>query len=82
MIRLKVKVELLEDGWYLVQCPAIEGLLAEGQTVGEALDNLRGNAQALYEMCQDEGLTFVTDQPQVRPEDIVWQIEIPQQMAA
>jgi len=73
--RLPIKIERLEEGGYLAHCPAIQGCHAEGHTIGEAIDNLRSVAQAIYELCQEKGLCFVTDSPNMPVERIIWQLE-------
>jgi predicted RNase H-like HicB family nuclease len=80
--KLPVTVEQLEDGWFLLECPAIQGLMAEGRTVGEALDNLADVARAMYEVCQERGLVFAAGRPALTPDAIIWQIEVPQKAVA
>ena len=75
--RLPVKIEFLEEGVYLASCPAIQGCHAEGRTIGEALDNLQSVAKAIYELCKEKGLPFVTEAPDVPLDKVKWQIEIP-----
>ncbi len=75
--RLPVEIEWLDEGVYLADCPMIPGCHAEGKTIGEALDNLRSVAQALYELCQEKGLPFIPDLPGVSIEEVMWQVEFP-----
>ncbi len=74
---LSVEIEPLEEGGYLATCPAIPGCHAEGQTVGEALDNLRDVARVIYELSREKHLTFVPNHPEAQPEAIFWQVRIP-----
>jgi len=36
-----VKIEQAEDGWLVVECPALPGCVSQGQTEEEALANIR-----------------------------------------
>ena len=36
-----VTLEKDEDGWYVVECPAIPGCVSQGRTEEEALENIR-----------------------------------------
>ncbi len=74
---IPVEIEELEEGGYLAVCPAIPGCHAEGNSMGEALDNLRQVASVLYELCIEKGLIFLPDHPDARPDAILWQVEIP-----
>lgn len=35
-----VKVEQAEDGWFVVECPALTGCVSQGETEEEALTNI------------------------------------------
>jgi predicted RNase H-like HicB family nuclease len=78
MFELQVELTQQEDGWWLIRCPAIQGLLVEGQTIGQALDELPVVAQALWESCREHDRPFVAAHPEAKPEDITWQVTIPQ----
>lgn len=77
ILELPVEIEILAEGGYLALCPDITGCHAEGKTMGQALDNLRDVARVIYELCQDQGLVFVTNHPEAKLHDIVWKAEIP-----
>jgi predicted RNase H-like HicB family nuclease len=36
-----VKIEQVEDGCFVVECPALPGCVSQGQNEEEALDNIR-----------------------------------------
>jgi len=36
-----VTLEKDEDGWYIVECPAIPGCVSQGHTEEEALENIK-----------------------------------------
>jgi len=55
-MRLKVVLEPSEDGGYTVYVPSLPGCISEGETIEEALANIR-EAIALYlEPLEEEGL--------------------------
>lgn len=76
-LELAVTLELMAEGVYLAQCPKISGCHAEGKTIGQALDNLRDVTRAIYELCQEQNLIFVTGHPEIELDDIVWKVDIP-----
>jgi predicted RNase H-like HicB family nuclease len=53
---LPIEFESLEDGRFLAVCDAIQGCLAEGDSVGEALENIEDAARVLLELRQEDGL--------------------------
>ncbi len=73
---IPAEVELLEEGGYLAICPIIHGCHAEGDTLGEALENLQDVARVLLECMVEDGLPWpselreLSDQP-LREELIV-----------
>ena len=60
-----VTLEAAEDGWIVVECPALPGCVSQGKDEKEALENIREAITAYLESLQDEGLPF--------PEDVVTQ---------
>jgi predicted RNase H-like HicB family nuclease len=54
--QLKVEVEPLEDGRYLAVCPDLEGCLAEGDTIADALENIEDVARVIIELCREKDL--------------------------
>ncbi len=54
--RLRVEVEVLEDGRYLAVCPDLEGCHAEGDTIAEALDYIEDVARIIIELCREKHL--------------------------
>ena len=49
-IHLPIIIEMDEDGYYIVSCPLFRGCHSYGETVDEALGNIR----EVIEMCLDE----------------------------
>ncbi len=66
---LPVEIEPLAEGGYLVICPEIMGCHAEGDAIGQALDNLHAVARVIYELCLEKQLIFVTNHPEVNLEN-------------
>lgn len=48
--QLPVLVERDEDGFYVVECPALEGCYTQGETLDEALRNM----QEVVALCLEE----------------------------
>jgi predicted RNase H-like HicB family nuclease len=65
---LPVVVEALDGGGYLATCLAIQGCLAEGNTVGEALENLEDVAAVLLRLQNETGLPMPSGLDEFRPE--------------
>ena len=53
--QLDVTVEPLEDGRYLAVASNLNGCLAEGDTIAEAIDNLEDGARAILEYRLKQG---------------------------
>lgn len=51
-----VTVEKDEDGWYIVECPAIPGCVSQGRTEEEALENIKDAIVECLEVRAEEGL--------------------------
>ncbi len=46
---MPVIVEKGEDGFYVVECPILEGCYSQGKTIDEALQNIRDVIELLLE---------------------------------
>jgi len=55
-IVLPIEIEALEDGRFLAICDVIQGCHAEGDTVGEAIENVEDAARILLEVRKEDGL--------------------------
>ena len=51
-----VTLEKDEDGWYVIECPAILGCVSQGRTEEEALDNIREAISECLTVRAEEGL--------------------------
>ncbi len=38
---LHITIEKAEDGWFVVECPALPGCVSQGKDEKEALDNIK-----------------------------------------
>lgn len=54
---LPIEIESLEEGGFLAICDAIQGCHAEGDTVGEALENIEDVARIILELRKEKGLS-------------------------
>jgi len=51
-----VTLEKDEDGWYIVECPAIPGCVSQGHTEEEALENIKDAIVECLQVRAKEGL--------------------------
>jgi len=51
-----VTLEIDEDGWYIVECPAIPGCVSQGWTEEEALENIKDAIAGCLAVRAEEGL--------------------------
>jgi len=49
-LHLPIIIEMDEDGYYIVSCPMFRGCHSYGETIDEALENIR----EVIEMCLEE----------------------------
>ncbi len=49
-IHLPIIIEIDEDGYYIVSCPLFKGCHSYGETIDEALENIR----EVIEMCLED----------------------------
>ncbi len=52
----RIEIQPLEEGGYLAVWPPLQGCHAEGQTIAEAIDNLRDVTRVLLELRAEDGL--------------------------
>ena len=73
---LQVEIESLEDGRYLASCAQIAGCHAEGDTVGEALENLEDVAVLLLRLEHQRGLPKPRDLKEFKPSKLPLQAQL------
>lgn len=61
-----------EEKFWMARSSAIQGLLATGETLDQLFAELPSVVQALFEVCREKGWIFITDAPDVQPDDILW----------
>jgi len=61
-----VTIEQDEDGWYVVECPAIPGCVSQGRTQQEALENIKEAIELCLEVRQEMGLPLTIETHEVR----------------
>ena len=52
---IRLRVEPLEEGGFLATSPDIQGLIAEGRTITEAVEIAQGLARKILESCLEHG---------------------------
>ncbi len=55
-MKFLVTVDRDEDGWFVVECPALPGCVSQGRSLDEALRNIREAVQASLETRVARGL--------------------------
>jgi antitoxin HicB len=68
--RYTVLFEPAEEGGFVVTCPALPGLVTEGDTLEEARRNAVEAIQGYLESLAKDGLPFPPEDPQARVEII------------
>lgn len=61
-----VLFEPAEEGGYVVTCPALPGLVTEGESVAEARDMVADAIRTYLESLAKDGLSLPEDKPLVR----------------
>ena len=57
-MKLKVVLELQEDGGYTVYVPSLPGCISQGETIEEALKNIKEAIELYLEPDEDELMEF------------------------
>ena len=73
-MKLKVILRREKEGGYSVAIPALPGCFSEGETVEQALANVREAAEGMIEVLNDHGEPFRGLEPDADP--IVREIEL------
>ena len=55
-MKLLVTIVPDENGFFVVECPAIPGCISQGRTEQEALENIKEAAQLCLELRAEEGM--------------------------
>ena len=65
-----VKVEQAEDGWFVVECPALPGCVSQGKTEEEALANIQ-EAIVAWLWAEDQKAVAAFSQTTTQPPHLV-----------
>ncbi len=55
-MKLLVTIEEDEDGYYVVECPSLPGCVSQGETVEQALANIREAVEGILALRRKRGL--------------------------
>jgi predicted RNase H-like HicB family nuclease len=58
-MKFVVTIEQDEEGWYVVECPALPGCVSQGKTRAEAIANIREAIEVSLETRKARGLGTV-----------------------
>ncbi len=61
MAKYKIILEPAEEGGYVVSCPAILGTYSQGESVYEAVANIKEAIELSLECYRDDGVPFPKD---------------------
>lgn len=67
-MKFLVTLERDDQGWIVVECPALPGCVTQGRTVDEALLNVREAIEASLETRRAQGLPLALDVVEVEVE--------------
>ena len=67
-MKFLVSLERGEDGWIVVDCPALPGCVSQGRTVDDALKNIKEAILASLETRRAQGLTMGLEVAEVEVE--------------
>ena len=71
-MHLKVVIEEDEEvGGYIVSCPSLPGCFSQGDTIEEALENIKEAIQACLESLGEDEIKFYLTKPSSRIVDVV-----------
>ncbi len=77
-MRLAVIITPEQERGYFVECPDLPGCLSQGETIDEALKNIREAAEGYLEVMQEEGDDLPEGLPQgVLPLLVIIEVESP-----
>lgn len=64
-MKLAITMYRDEDGWFVVECPAIPGCASQGRTEDEAIENIREAIALCLEARKEAGLPLTIDMREV-----------------
>jgi len=60
--------KLMSNGWYFAQCEQVPGAMTQGETIEEALENLKEALQLVLEAEREHGIVRDIDKTIIRRE--------------
>ena len=69
-LRLTVILESEEDKGYSVHCPALPGCSSQGDTLEEALSNIKEAIHGVLKVRQEQGVLIPRETPEILTEEI------------
>ena len=69
-MQFTITVDRDEDGVWITECPSIPGCVSQGESLKEALANIREAILLCLEVRKDEGLPLPVETPEVVAEEI------------
>ena len=69
-LKLTVILESEEDGGYSVHCPALPGCSSQGDTMEEALSNIKEAIRGVLEVRREERMPIPRETPEIVTEEI------------
>jgi len=70
-MKFKVVLEEDEEGGYVVECPALPGCVSEGDTIEEALENIKEAITACLESLGEKDIEEFLEKPSTRVLEVV-----------
>jgi predicted RNase H-like HicB family nuclease len=64
-MRFNVTIDRDEDGFWVVECPAIPGCVSQGETKDEALENIQDAIYQCLQVRAERGLPLAIETQQV-----------------
>ena len=60
-MKLEVTLYKDEDGWYVVECPAIPGCMSQGRSEEDALENIKEAIALCLEVRRERGMPLTIE---------------------
>ena len=68
--RFTVILDPEQDGSYSIHCPALPGCSSQGDSIEEALDNIKEAILGVLKVRQEKGMSITMETPEVVTEEI------------
>ena len=61
----KIVIKEGEDGYFVVECPAIQGCISQGKTYEEAIENIKEAIELSLECYRENGMPIPEDKTKI-----------------